>query len=305
MVKLLIIADDFTEALDTGAQLTKRGVKARIVANLDYNLTRAEGDALVLDAETRQLSKEESGAAVRRLVDSAKKAGVSPVYMKTHPERDPTVQRGDGEIQFYDTETSLADKLKLKGKAPKRPKLPPSLFLVCGSVDPAIRQQIKEAERCKFKRICLAVRQKLDPDWLASEGCAQAAARWVADATTRRNMILDANDEAAEKATRQFASENGLDDEQVQTRVTSALAGVTKELLDCGLEATLMCVGGDTVKALMAAVGASVLTLICELEEGVTLSSLIYRKKTYYIIEEPDGFDEPDLLCRLADLLGA
>ena len=97
---------------------------------------------------------------------------------------------------------ALADSLKLKGRAPKSPELPPSLFMVCGSINPVTRRQIKEAERGKFKRICLAVRQKLDPSWLASEGCGQAADRWAADAKTRKRVILDANDEAADKATK-------------------------------------------------------------------------------------------------------
>ena len=305
MAKLLIIADDFAGALEAGTRLAVRGVKAKIAADLEGGLAVGEGDVLVLDAGLHGLSQEEAGALLNRVASKAKKAGLPYIYKKTGPE--PAQLKGDwdGEIQFYDTESSLSDKLNLRGKASRHPKLPPSLFVVSGSVDPVMRRQIKEAERYKFKRICLAVRQKLDPAWLASEGCTQAVERWIADARARKRMILDANDEAAEKATRQFAAENSLNEGQVRLRVISALAGVTKGLLDCGLETTLMCVGGDTLKALMATVGAPVLTPLLEIEEKVVLSSLSYRKKTRYIIEEPDGFDKPDLLCRLADQIGA
>ena len=35
MVKLLIIADDFTGALDTGVQFAARGAKTRVVVDVD------------------------------------------------------------------------------------------------------------------------------------------------------------------------------------------------------------------------------------------------------------------------------
>ena len=411
MVKLLVIADDFTGALDTGVQFATRGAKTKVVSDLNCSLVDVDGDVLVFDVETRHLSPRDAYALVHRVVDQAKDAGIPYIYKETDSglrgnigselaaamdafgvsslpfipafpamhritrngvyfiDGVPVAQSAFGQdpfepvvssdvreilarqtdkpstlltpsqagektvgIQIFDAETdedlkkiakglgidalrlsagcagfaaSLADMLKLKGKALKHPKLPPSLFMVCGSINPVTRQQIKEAERGKFKRICLAVRQKLDPSWLSSEGCAQTAGRWAAEAKRRKRMILDANDEAADKATRQFASENHLDIEQIRVRISSALAGVTKALLDCGLDATLMCVGGDTLMALMSAVGVSILTPVREIEKGVVLTCFVYNKKTYYIIAKSGGFGEPDLLCRLAEQIGA
>ena len=37
MVKLLIIADDFTGALDTGVQFAAGGAETRVVTNTDYD----------------------------------------------------------------------------------------------------------------------------------------------------------------------------------------------------------------------------------------------------------------------------
>ena len=55
MVKLLIIADDFTGALDTGVQFAAGGAETRVVTNVEYNFESAgeEVQVLVLDAETR------------------------------------------------------------------------------------------------------------------------------------------------------------------------------------------------------------------------------------------------------------
>ena len=57
--------------------------------------------------------------------------------------------------------------------------------------------------------------------------------------------------------------------------------------------------------ALMSAVGVSILTPVREIEKGVVLTCFVYNKKTYYIIAKSGGFGEPDLLCRLAEQIGA
>ena len=57
MVKLLIIADDFTGALDTGVQFAAGGAETRVVTNTDYDFDSVDENVqvLVLDAETRHL----------------------------------------------------------------------------------------------------------------------------------------------------------------------------------------------------------------------------------------------------------
>lgn len=42
MVRLLIIADDFTGALDTGVQFATRGATTRVVTNADYDFKQAD-----------------------------------------------------------------------------------------------------------------------------------------------------------------------------------------------------------------------------------------------------------------------
>ena len=55
MVKLLVIADDFTGALDTGVQFAASGAETRVVTNIEYDFSRTgrEVQVLVLVAETR------------------------------------------------------------------------------------------------------------------------------------------------------------------------------------------------------------------------------------------------------------
>lgn len=85
MVKLLIIADDFTGALDTGVQFAAGGAETRVVTNVEYDFESAgeEVQVLVLDAETRHLKKEEAYEVVFRISRRAFESGVPYLYKKT------------------------------------------------------------------------------------------------------------------------------------------------------------------------------------------------------------------------------
>ena len=80
---LLIIADDFTGALDTGVQFAARGIKTRVVVGADAALTHQNADVLVVDTETRHLPSAQAYAAVEGLVQRAKYAGFAYLYKKT------------------------------------------------------------------------------------------------------------------------------------------------------------------------------------------------------------------------------
>ena len=73
MVKLLIIADDFTGALDTGVQFAARGAATRVVTDPAFDFAGVDDSVqvLVMDAETRHLSPEDAYSVVRRAVDRA------------------------------------------------------------------------------------------------------------------------------------------------------------------------------------------------------------------------------------------
>lgn len=85
MVTLLIIADDFTGALDTGVKFAASGASVQVVTDYNYEFERAgkEVQVLVMDAETRHISSEEAYARVYRIVKRAKQAGIAYIYKKT------------------------------------------------------------------------------------------------------------------------------------------------------------------------------------------------------------------------------
>ena len=85
MATLLIIADDFTGALDTGVQFAAEGAITRVVTNSGYDLRRLDPtvQVLVMDAETRHLSSSAAYEIVYDITDRAIKHGIPYIYKKT------------------------------------------------------------------------------------------------------------------------------------------------------------------------------------------------------------------------------
>ncbi len=410
MVKLLIIADDFTGALDTGVQFAAYGTTTLVKTGPVYDFSQEAHDiqVLVLDAQTRHLSPEQAYNIVFSIVKGAVRAGIPFIYKKTdsalrgnigselaavldaadaarltfvpaYPTmnrvtregihyidgipvaqsifgRDPfepvvysdirdiiaqntdkqvVVHResayelsvGEPGIQLYDAGSVesmaaiarmvgleglrfsagcagfaaiLAEMLALTGSAPKIPALKPELLVVCGSVNPVTQTQLKIAQENGFNRIRLTLTQKLDAQWLDSQSCDIAVDGWLAQFKQDGQLMLDSNDPEGSEETKHFAAAHGLTPEHLRLKISSTLAALTKKLLDKGFSGTLMCTGGDTLLALMQAVGAHELTPVCELESGVVLSYFTYNGNVYDIITKSGGFGSPTLICSLA-----
>ena len=84
MFKLLILADDFTGALDTGVQFSSRGITTVVydkpfVPDHDF-----DGDeVLVLNMETRHESPRIAYEKIRHVANRAKDIGIAALYIKT------------------------------------------------------------------------------------------------------------------------------------------------------------------------------------------------------------------------------
>lgn len=83
-MKLLVIADDFTGAVDTGAQFKAKDVLIR-VGGEEALLpgTDRQTQVLILDAETRHMGAEEAYWTIYQIVSRAVELGISCIYKKT------------------------------------------------------------------------------------------------------------------------------------------------------------------------------------------------------------------------------
>lgn len=83
MTMLLIIADDFTGALDTGVQFAARGIETRVIVGAQADLGAQAARVLVVDTETRHLAADAAYQAVFQLTAQARQAGIRCIYKKT------------------------------------------------------------------------------------------------------------------------------------------------------------------------------------------------------------------------------
>lgn len=85
MASLLVIADDFTGALDTGVQFSQKGIPTQVLIYKDKGWSKAESNvqALVVDTQSRHLDAEEAYRRVFDVCTQAKEMGVRYFYKKT------------------------------------------------------------------------------------------------------------------------------------------------------------------------------------------------------------------------------
>ncbi|GIN58984.1 membrane protein [Lederbergia ruris] len=84
MLKLLVIADDFTGALDTSVQFANLGVKTLVTTDktINYQLLEDDLEILVIDSESRYLSFTDSYNIISEIIKKAKKHQVPFIYKK-------------------------------------------------------------------------------------------------------------------------------------------------------------------------------------------------------------------------------
>lgn len=83
MIKLIILADDFTGALDTAIKFSKRGIKTCVV-NIDFNLEEINNhvEVLAINLETRHLKSEKAYQRIKDVITLFQKKDIY-IYKKT------------------------------------------------------------------------------------------------------------------------------------------------------------------------------------------------------------------------------
>lgn len=84
MKRLLVIADDFTGALDTGIQFAANGAGTEILTDTEFDFREYPSTGVfIVDTETRHVSEAEAYRIVYGLVKRAVDAGIDYLYKKT------------------------------------------------------------------------------------------------------------------------------------------------------------------------------------------------------------------------------
>ena len=85
MVKLAVIADDLTGALDTGIKFSMKGIRTQVFTDIPVPFEKISGDteAVIIDTESRHLDKDTAQDRVFRLVCQCMENGICRFYKKT------------------------------------------------------------------------------------------------------------------------------------------------------------------------------------------------------------------------------
>ncbi|MEG0750697.1 MAG: four-carbon acid sugar kinase family protein [Oscillospiraceae bacterium] len=83
MIKILVIADDFTGALDTGVKFSQKGIDTKVAFGCEYDFAGESVAVLVLCLPTRHLPYREAYEMVCRVALRAQIAGVEILFKKT------------------------------------------------------------------------------------------------------------------------------------------------------------------------------------------------------------------------------
>lgn len=81
-MKLLVIADDFTGALDTGVKFTNCSATVSILFNLNQDIS-PEQSVLIYNAETRHKTPEEAQKTIQEIVNWGIRNNITHIYKKT------------------------------------------------------------------------------------------------------------------------------------------------------------------------------------------------------------------------------
>ena len=192
----------------------------------------------------------------------------------------------------------FSESFSTRGAPHRVPELPSSLLVACGSRNPISIRQLDVAEASGFPRICLSPAQKLDDEWLLSADGQRRIDDWIRLVNENGIVMLDANDTIPGK-TDEYAGKLGMSSGETRGRVSEILGKIIRRMLDGGMNAAILCTGGDTALALMRSVGADSFVPLCELVPGTVLTSFEYRSSTCCFIVKSGGFGEPGLLCEL------
>lgn len=84
MLKLLVIADDFTGALDTGVQFSSHGIQTMVSTQteIDYGRISSALEVLVINAESRHLSQNQAYERIKAILSDALAADIPYIYKK-------------------------------------------------------------------------------------------------------------------------------------------------------------------------------------------------------------------------------
>lgn len=198
--------------------------------------------------------------------------------------------------------SALADLLKMEETVPDVPLIPDKMLILCGSINEITRRQIEYAEKKGMKRITMTPIQQFTPGYLYSEEGREWLSHLKQDCEAGITCVIETGISDMERVA-EYRRENNISLEEARVTISRMLGEILKQLLEMGLEAAFMIIGGDTLAAFIKEADCGEISIYRELEPGTVLSSIRTKKKEQWVISKSGGFGNRELLMDVEQMV--
>lgn len=185
----------------------------------------------------------------------------------------------------------LADAIGIKAAVLPEVKLTEGLFVISGSLNPVSTKQVAYAEQKGIPRFILSGEQKTNPAWFEHQG-ASLVEQMIEARKSAGSCLVDVG-------TGDISESKGISGDALRDTISTSIGHLFKSVLDKGIDATLMCIGGDTLQALFRVAGISEISPVREMMQGVVLSMIKYKEKQYHLLTKSGGFGIENVIVEL------
>lgn len=193
----------------------------------------------------------------------------------------------------------LPEILCLKGNIEAVYEKKKGLYVACGSLNPITKSQMEYACENGFERVNLSANQKLFLEYYDTEKGKQFLKKLENICQNHNCIIVDTFDEIPYE-TEKLAEQKGLSKEQVRFAIAKCHGKIVKYLIKKGIDYTIFMTGGDTLMGLMKNLENTELTPVCEISQGVVLSTLKWNEKKLQVVSKSGGFGNKDVFIEAA-----
>lgn len=187
------------------------------------------------------------------------------------------------------------------GSKPQTPEISSHLLIACGSIHPVSLSQCSYAARNGAPHYHLTPEEKLSPGWANGDSACSLVSHVFQSCEESPVVILNANGPDEPEKTYAYAKEKGIELSQIRVNVVAVMAQLIEGLIDLGVNATVFLMGGDLLYQFIKQTGINVISPVCEVEQGVVLSEVLYKGKRINIISKSGGFGRESLFMDLSD----
>ncbi len=193
----------------------------------------------------------------------------------------------------------LPEILCLKGNIEAVYEKKKGLYVACGSLNPITKSQMEYACENGFERVNLSANQKLFLEYYDTEKGKQFLKKLENICQNHNCIIVDTFDEIPYE-TEKLSEQKGLSKEQVRFAIAKCHGKIVKYLIKKGMDYTIFMTGGDTLMGLMKNLENTELTPVCEISQGVVLSTLKWNEKKLQVVSKSGGFGNKDVFIEAA-----